>query len=388
MEHRGATYHQKPMNRANVSLGEAPRDTAVAINGSPSLPTPPGDFDADDAKKKSVPAGDSTLPLVQSAALAGTYMIGCITFFLLISYSKSQVKLGLAEKYENNAAVFFTELAKWIFSVAMMWHRCGKFLPVSVFREGSWRVGVYYAVPSAIYAVYNNLTYYNLTNFDAATYQVFMQTRVIFTGVLFSYMMRKHLSQRKWVALIMLTVGVASKYLSWGMHIDSAITVVLFQASLSAFAGVYNEYLLKRDISLDINEQNFFMYSFALFFNLGWGVATNTQYYVGGGIFGSLSQGVFLAIVLNGAVVGIVTSLILKFINVIVKAFASACEVLLTAVLAHWLLGDPLTVKDFIACSIVMASMYWYYTAPATPPPPPPPSDEKAPLTAGEAAKL
>jgi solute carrier family 35 (UDP-sugar transporter), member A1/2/3 len=306
---------------------------------------------------------ESSLPAWQSISLALVYMFGCISFFLLIRYSKSLVKRGLLQ-YDDASAVFFTELFKWLFSVGAMYYRTGKFLPVSVFREGTWRVGIYFAVPSGIYAVYNNLTYFNLSIFDPGTYQVFMQTRVLFTGVLYTWILSKSLTNRKWMALVLLTFGVAAKYFTFNMKIEPRVVFMLFQASLSAFAGVYNEFLLKRDVSMDVNEQNFFMYSFALMFNLGWGLLTNAEYYTSGQVFGSMSGIVFI-IVVNGALIGIVTSLILKFINVIVKAFASACEVLLTAVLASLFLGEALTLQDVVACSIVMVSIYYYYTAPA-----------------------
>lgn len=320
------------------------------------------DTDVDKKGRQDPPQNvmESTLPLMQSVGLAMVYMFGCIFFFLMIRYSKAKEARG-EMVYDNAAAVFFTELFKWLFSVGAMYYRTGKFLPTSVFREGSWRTGVYYAVPSGIYAVYNNLTYSNLTWFDPGTYQVFMQTRVLFTGLLYTWILHKSLTNRKWSALLLLTVGVASKYMRQELQIDWRILFMLFQASLSAFAGVYNEFLLKRDISMDVNEQNFFMYSFALAFNLGYGLMTNAPYYTSGRVFDSMST-VFLIIVITGAVIGIVTSLILKFINVIVKAFCSACEVLLTALLAAAFLGESLTTQDVVASCIVMGSIYIYYS--------------------------
>lgn len=324
------------------------------------------DTDArNEAEKKAAPVipanRETNLPLYQSATLALIYMFGCITYFLLIRYSKLRAASGEGVTYDNAAAVFFTELFKWTFSLGMFFFRTGKFLPVTIFTDGTWRVGVYYAVPSAIYALYNNLTFFNLTGVHAGTYQVFMQTRVLFTGVLYTWILRRALGTRKWLSLVVLVVGVATKYVSFDMQVDSRVLFMLFQASLSAFAGVYNEYLLKDQPSMDVNEQNFFMYSFSLLFNFSYGFYSNPQYFTNGSLFGNLN-GIFLLIVINGAVIGIVTSLILKFINVIVKAFASACEVLLTAVIAYFLLSEPLTRQDFVACVVVMYSIYIYYT--------------------------
>jgi UDP-sugar transporter A1/2/3 len=311
-------------------------------------------------------AAESTLPLSQSALIALLYTVGSTVFFLLIRYSKKLEKEG-GLKYDNAAAVFFIELMKWTFSVCAMYFRTGKFLPISVFREGSWRIGLYYAVPSAIYFIYNNFTFFNLNIFDPATYQVFMQTRVLFTGVLYSIIFHKHLSRQKWLALVLLTIGVASKYFDFALAIDARVLFMLLQASLSAFAGVYNEFLLKRDISMDVNEQNFFMYSFALVFNLSFGFLMNPDYYTSGKVFSNVSNGTFFWIVVTGATMGISASLVLKFINVIVKAFASATEVLITAVLAAMFLGEALTGKDLVACTIVMSAIYLYYHQSSTP---------------------
>ena len=305
-------------------------------------------------------AAESSLPLHQSALIALAYTVGSTVFFLMIRYSKMLEKKSGEKVYDNAAAVFYMELVKWCFSVSAMYYRTGKFLPVSVFRDGTWRIGLGFAVPSLIYAVYNNMTYFNLTTFDPASFQVFMQTRVLFTGLLYSAIFHKALTRQKWLALILLTVGVASKYLDWNMTIDARILFLLFQASLSSFAGVYNEFLLKKDVNMDVNEQNFYMYTFALFFNLGFGLATNPDYYTSGRVVSSVNSW-FVATVVCGAMTGIAASLVLKFINVIVKAFASATEVLITAVLAALFLGEALTIKDCVACCIVMVAIYMYY---------------------------
>jgi drug/metabolite transporter (DMT)-like permease len=342
-------------------------DSKHSNNNDHPVPIVPDDQDKGKGQALAVGiAKESTLPLGQSLTLAVIYMVGCIVQFLLIRWSKERAKAGNGITYDDASAVFFTEFLKWAFSVGAMYYRTNKFLPISVFQDGTWRIGLYYAVPSFIYAIYNNFTFINLRLFDPSTYQVFMQTRVLFTGLLYSWVLQKHLTSRKWLALMVLTSGVVLKHLTFPLHLDVYILFLFFQASLSAFAGVYNEYLLKKDITMDVNEQNFFMYSFALIFNLGYGLMSNPTYYSSGQVFVSLNS-VLLLIVINGAIIGIVTSLILKFINVIVKAFASACEVMLTAIAAWALLGTDLTIKDLIACSIVMYSIYMYYTMPGQP---------------------
>ncbi|KPA75127.1 putative nucleotide sugar transporter [Leptomonas pyrrhocoris] len=255
-------------------------------------------------------------------------------------------------------------------------------------RRALWREGLPYAVPSFLYAVYNNLTFINLNVFDAGTYQVFMQMRILFTGVLFSILLHQALSLRKWGALILLMVGVASKYFSpHTLQVDSHILFVLFQAFLSSAAGVFNEYAFKKGRHLSIHQQNFFMYLYALFFNAAFGVMADpsivtSPFSAAGGATTTTTTAVgpagggpqtdsgpahigallFLLIVFFGAATGLSAAFILKFINVIVKAFASAIEILLTAVAAAALLGEALTGQDVIAACIVMTAVWLYYT--------------------------
>ena len=56
-----------------------------------------------------------------------------------------------------------------------------------------------------------------------------------------------------------------------------------------------------------------------------------------------------LILIVNNTVLGIVTSLFLKKLNSILKAFASALELVITAVLSVPILGIPLTTTTVLA---------------------------------------
>ena len=63
-------------------------------------------------------------------------------------------------------------------------------------------------VTAAIYTLQNNLLYLAAANLDAATYQVSYQTKILTTAFFSWCMMNKKLTVQKWVALIMLSIGV------------------------------------------------------------------------------------------------------------------------------------------------------------------------------------
>lgn len=63
---------------------------------------------------------------------------------------------------------------------------------------------------------------------------------------------------------------------------------------------------------------------------------------------------------LNNATVGIITSFFLKQLNSIVKTFASALELVLTAVLSYFIFDIPIYLNTVLSIVTVMLAMYLY----------------------------
>ena len=92
-------------------------------------------------------------------------------------------------------------------------------------------------VPSFLYCFYNNLSFTNLISFDPTTYFMFMQARLLVTGIiyqvsfetlnhwpnqhytcfvlkngiiqkyLFQFVFKRYLSTKQWLSLLILTIG-------------------------------------------------------------------------------------------------------------------------------------------------------------------------------------
>src|SRR5699024_9173964 len=112
---------------------------------------------------------------------------------------------------------------------------------------------------------------------------------------------------------------------------------ILIQILCSCLAGVYNEYLLKKQgADVNIFIQNVFMYLDSIICNvvlLGVKGNLNTAFTYAN-IVKVLHYKVLL-VMFNNAAIGIVTSFFLKTLNSILKTFASALELILTAVLSY-----------------------------------------------------
>ena len=94
------------------------------------------------------------------------------------------------------SVVVLTELAKLGLALALYRYYDGTWLQLGRGTVAAWRLLLKYMVPAGLYAVYNNLMYINLTNFDPGTYTLMMQLRILFTGLLYQALFSRCAARR------------------------------------------------------------------------------------------------------------------------------------------------------------------------------------------------
>jgi solute carrier family 35 (UDP-sugar transporter), member A1/2/3 len=256
------------------------------------------------------------------------------------------------------------------------------------------QVLVLYLVPAFLYCLYNNLAFHNLATFDPTTYFILLQLRVVVTGVLFQIVFKKYLSRKQWISLLLLTAGCMVKQVNFGdqpnaesnngnsssidneairsnkntFGFDLSINAVfiLIQTICSCLAGVYNEYLLKeKGENINIFIQNVFMYLDSIICNA-------LILLVQGNILSAFSfdnlteimrPSVLIVMFINCAI-GITTSFFLKYMNSIIKTFASALELIFTAILCRVLFMIPIYLNTIISVAIVCTAVILYSQSP------------------------
>ena len=240
-----------------------------------------------------------------------------------------------------------------------------------------------YFVPATLYCLYNNLSFLSLSYFDPTSYFMFMQTRLLLTGLIYQILFSKRLSMKQWGSLVLLTIGcmvhargtasgdASSTVLaaSWSV-LGVGLVFVFTQVLCSVFAGVYNEYLIKgKGADIDIMIQNVFMYLDSIACNmLLLGVKGDLSTAFTFEALASIANPFVLILIVNNAVLGIVTSLFLKQLNSVLKAFASALEMVFTALLSWPLLGVPLTLHTAAALVAICTAVVIYAQNPVASP--------------------
>ena len=121
-------------------------------------------------------------------------------------------------RYLTSTAVFITEVIKLTLCLTVALYDISRTLPPSmpvtslfgaltsaVFTGDSWKL----AIPASLYTLQNSLQYVAISNLDAATFQVTYQLKILTTALFSVALLGRSLSSRKWVALLLLTLGVA-----------------------------------------------------------------------------------------------------------------------------------------------------------------------------------
>lgn len=182
------------------------------------------------------------------------------TLVLMMRYSRIVQKPG-QPLYIASSAVFLAELLKIVACLAVMYHEQGywhKFV-VMVRRDilGKPRDTALMLIPSSLYALQNNLLYVALSNLEAATFQVTYQMKILSTAIFSIVLLGRSLNQGKWLALILLMIGVT---MVQSQSVSSApppladgavqspwigLLAVVTSCVSSGFAGCYFEKILK-----------------------------------------------------------------------------------------------------------------------------------------------
>jgi len=281
--------------------------------------------------------------------------------------------------YLASTAVFLVEVIKLIASLALAARDICQSHPKSsipelasklyrsIFSADCWKL----IVPAALYTLQNSLVYVAISNLDAITFQVTYQLKIL-TTVLFSILLLgRRISSRQWVALVLLTFGVAMVQVSgslgledWRERLSSllqgggvelgalgapassgfkGLLAVLAASLTSGLTCVYFEKLVKDSLaSVSLWTRNvqlsFFSLFPALFIGVLWqdGAAISRD-----GFFAGYNPIVWLTIGLQ-ALGGLVVALCITYADNVAKNFAASFSIVLSYAASAVIFETPL----------------------------------------------
>ncbi|KIW14781.1 hypothetical protein PV08_07566 [Exophiala spinifera] len=158
---------------------------------------------------------------LEDANTAWQLTIQFSVFILLLHYSRVMPTPD-GHRYLPSTAVFLVEVLKLVFCLTVSLYEISLSVPQTttatsllrtlanaIFGGDSWKL----AIPASLYTLANSLQYVGISNLDAATFHVTYQFKIFVTAVFSVMILRKSLSARQWVSLVLLMIGVG--IVSW-----------------------------------------------------------------------------------------------------------------------------------------------------------------------------
>jgi UDP-sugar transporter A1/2/3 len=262
--------------------------------------------------------------------------------------------------YDIRSAVFLNELMKLCFSSYMyvttekgsIQDIKAKSPPLHLFKV---------IVPSALYVLQNNLQYVAVSNLPASVYQVLIQMKIITTALMSEVLMNRRHNKAQWASLFSLFAGLAmvqsslagAAASSFVGNLSLGIIAVVVSCVTSAGAGVYFERVVKGTPNVGLWAFNVQMSACAFLIScftclrlanpLSPGVGFGPSIFANVPTFSTLFQGftpLVLSIVALQAFGGLMTALVVKRTNSVVKGFATSGAVVLSCVVSRFLFTD------------------------------------------------
>ncbi|PPR03620.1 hypothetical protein CVT24_007735 [Panaeolus cyanescens] len=238
------------------------------------------------------------------------------------------------------------------------------------------------SIPAILYVIQNNLQYIAASNLDAATFQVTYQMKILTTAAFSVLLLRKKLSSIQWLSLIFLAIGVAVVQIQAGAGGHNSASAVIhamkpmkgflavtFACFTSGLAGVYFEMVLKNS-QTDLWVRNVQLSLFSLLPALAPIIVTQQiASNAGEGLmsvlfanFGAWAWATVLVQVLGG----LVTAMVIKYSDNILKGFATSLSIVISFLASVALFDFHLTITFVLGSSIVLIATWLYNQNPSS----------------------
>jgi len=218
------------------------------------VPVPSAEADPK-AEAAKVSIGGRRVPIKYIVLLLLVLQNSAVT--LLVRHTRTP-RLGGGPVYLGAMAVLVSELLKLPTCLALIARDEGGFgAMVRKVRRGvfgQWRDTLRMGVPAVCYGLQNALFFIALSNLSASSYQLWSQSKTLFTALFFVHLLGKTLGRHQWLALGLLTAGVGLVQLQEAAGAAAVaggvaavgVLAVLASSLLSGFANIYFEKVLKQ----------------------------------------------------------------------------------------------------------------------------------------------
>lgn len=305
-----------------------------------------------------------------SAVLLGEILKGSISFLIALIRAKD-ADLPLSSRRSFWGTIY--SLAPWSASFRQV---CSE-----IFSADCWKL----SIPALLYVVQNSLQFVAIGNLPVASFQVAYQMKILTTAAFSVVLLRKKLSSTKWLSLFFLAIGVGivqvqtstsntgpsevhvgSAHDAAPLHIHimsplkgfGAVTAACFTSGL---AGVYFEMVLKNS-KADLWVRNVQLSLFSLlpaFLPILYAPQFHTYDGLINYIFRNFGGWAWATVAIQ-VFGGLITAVVIKHSDNILKGFATSISIILSFLASVVLFDFHVTLSFVIGASTVLAATAMY----------------------------
>ncbi|KAF9246250.1 nucleotide-sugar transporter-domain-containing protein [Melanogaster broomeanus] len=305
-----------------------------------------------------------------SAVLMGEILKGSISFLIALWRAK-EVDLHFSSRMP-----FWDNISPFLPWSAPFRHVCSE-----VFSADCWKL----SIPAILYVVQNSLQFVAIGNLPVASFQVAYQMKILTTAAFSVALLRKKLSSTKWLSLFFLAIGVGivqvqtstsntgpreirvgSAHDAAPLHIHTMSPLRGFGAVIAAcftsgLAGVYFEMVLKNS-KADLWVRNVQLSLFSLLPAIA-PILYAPQFPAADGLVSHILRnfgGWAWATVVIQVFGGLVTAVVIKYSDNILKGFATSISIIISFLASVVLFDFHVTPSFVIGASTVLAATAMY----------------------------
>ncbi|CAL3967738.1 unnamed protein product [Diplocarpon coronariae] len=224
-----------------------------------------------------------------------------------------------------------------------------------------------FAKLALLYALINNTIFVAYKLADPGTVALIKSGVILITALLMVFALNSDISKVQWIAIIIQLCGlVTTQYRpeTGSSYPYSTYMVLIFQVTISAVAGVYNQALLKSD-QASIHAQNAVLYGCGVCINAM--VHLTLSYYAGNepGLFEGYTSAAAYLVIVSNVFIGLAITAVYKYANAVIKCLATAVATGILLYISPILFGTNTAPLIFPGGLIVFISSYLYMEFPA-----------------------
>ena len=309
--------------------------------------------------------------------------------FQIIAYGCYSILVHLCEQngmitFSSLTMNFLIEFLKLIISLnAFIYLKRNTIKDIEILSL--FKKSIPYSIPGILYFLNNNLAVHIQIHMDPSSYQILSNFKIFTTAIFYRLIIKQKLSKQKWFALALLFFGgliysfgtlknssfvsktiIDSNIVMKEMYIRPlGIPMIAIYCILSGLAGVYNEWILKRNYNESIHLQNIFLYTYGTFFNLIPtinSIRTTSESIYHLNLFQGFSVYTWL-IVFTQVLNGLFMSVVIKYSSNIIRLFVISFSLIVTAVLSWFVFHINFNIHFFISFFTMIGAISLYYNS-------------------------